>query len=263
MKRIIPAVCIAASLVSGCSIQEAIHKNDDRYLRPGALDLPLAQAYDRYSYAFMKKYRITHLWLRQTACAVGGLDAGTDPSDKSVQLLASRDIYEVDGKTYQAAGKMGSPRNIDRYVRSVPWVSNRPGEEGKVYETGWKALCSEAWVRTSHYLSLTIQKQSAKDFEKSIAEWYGSATWSTEIRNGLTWRVARVPDDRLSAPPLNGVGGPYRIWIVALGDTGYSMSAQMGASTESLPFPQSTRNIEAALMRIVDSVRIEPLPLTR
>ena len=53
---------LVVSILGGCGIEEGIKRNDERYLKPGALDLPLTNVYDTYQYKFLDKYRITHQW---------------------------------------------------------------------------------------------------------------------------------------------------------------------------------------------------------
>lgn len=68
-----------------------------------------------------------------------------------------------------------------------------------------------------------------------------------------------MPLAQLRPRPLNGLGGPYQAWLVALGDTGYAMSFEMGASKESLVDPSAHAAIERVLHRLVNSLKVERL----
>jgi hypothetical protein len=144
------------------------------------------------------------------------------------------EIYEADGKTWQASNAGLKPMDFDPWVRSVKWTSKEKGKEGETKEVGLKTVCFEYWWASSHYVSATIRRSSLSDYEASFANSYRVAKWSTRQLNGLTWRVAEVPTDLLQVRPPNGLGGPYRAWLTELGDTGYVISIEMGASQESL-----------------------------
>ncbi len=78
MKTMISCL-LSVALLGGCGIEEGIKHNDERYLKPGALDLPLTNVYDTYQYKFLDKYRITHLWPTSAgACKYGSRAILTD-----------------------------------------------------------------------------------------------------------------------------------------------------------------------------------------
>ncbi|MFN7121691.1 MAG: hypothetical protein ACK4NM_06605 [Hydrogenophaga sp.] len=149
--------------------------------------------------------------------------------------------------------------DFDPWVRSVTWVSREKGKEGQTKEVGFKPLCFESWWTSSHYLRLRIQKRSLAEFERVFSERYPEGKWRSESLNGLTWRVQQVPFGELRTRPLNGVGGPYQSWLTALGDSGYSLSMEMGASKESLDNPQAHADIEGVFKHLVSSLKVERL----
>ncbi len=53
--------------------------------------------------------------------------------------------------------------------------------------------------------------------------------------------------------------GPYLVWLTALGDTGYSLAMEMGASKESLEYPKAHAEVERIFMHLVDSLKAERL----
>jgi hypothetical protein len=150
--------------------------------------------------------------------------------------------------------------DFDPWVRSVKWVSQEKGQEGQVREVGLNPICVESWWTSSHYLYAALRNASISDYENSFAKSYANAQWSTRQVNGLTWRVAQVPPLLLQPRGPNGGGGPYQAWLTALGDTGYVMSFQMGASKESLDHPQAHAAIESVLRHLVHSLKVERQP---
>ena len=149
--------------------------------------------------------------------------------------------------------------DFDPWVRSVKWISKEKGKEGQVREVGLTPVCSEDWWTSSHYLMLRLQRRTLAEFESVFTRRYPEGEWRSQSLNGLDWRVQQVPATKLRPRPLNGLGGPYQAWLVVLGDTGYVMSIEMGASKESLDYPQAHAAIEGVLMHLVNSLKIERL----
>ena len=58
MKTLVCCLLLCTVTMNGCGIEAAIKRNDDRYLNPGALDLPLTNYYDSYSFLFLRTYRV-------------------------------------------------------------------------------------------------------------------------------------------------------------------------------------------------------------
>lgn len=149
--------------------------------------------------------------------------------------------------------------DFDPWVRSVKWVSREKGKEGEELEVGFKPLCFESWWTSSHYLRLRIQKRSLAEFEGVFSERFPEGKWRSESLNGLSWRVQQVPSNQLRLRRPNGLGGPYHAWLTALGDSGYVMSIEMGASKESLDHSKAHADIEAVLKHLVSSLQVTRL----
>ena len=92
-----------------------------------------------------------------------------------------------------------------------------------------------------------------------FSERYPEGKWHSESLNSLQWRVQQVPVAELRTRPLNGLGGPYKAWLTALGNSGYSISIEMGASQESLDHPRAHAEIEAVFKHLVGSLKVERL----
>lgn len=69
--------------------------------------------------------------------------------------------------------------------------------------------------------------------------------------------LAGVPINLLQVRPPNGLGGPHQAWLTELGDTGYVMSIEMGASKESLDHPRAHADIEAVFKHLLSSLKVE------
>ena len=256
MKILQTLTFFAAMLMSGCGVDEFIRKNDDRYATPGAMDSPLTGIYNTYRFDLLDRYRISHQWL-ESGCAYRGVRQPSTQQGMLSRVFVGRDIVETDSKTWLRFSD--GLFDFDPWVRSVKWVSREKGKEGQTKEVGLKPVCFEYWWTSSHYLEATIRHSSLSDYEASFAKSHRLAKWSTRQLNGLTWRVAEVPTNLLQARPPNGLGGPYRAWLTELGDTGYVISIEMGASKESLDHSKAHADIEAVLKHLVSSLQVTRL----
>jgi hypothetical protein len=259
MKRVEILLPLMLFGLTACGIEEAIRKNDDRYAQPGAMDMPVTAIYKTYQYKLIDRYRVTHQWPNTSACAYAAIEDPPLPSGRRSLNYVVSDLYEQGGKTWQAGYQKWPARDFDPWVRSVKWVSREKGKEGQVLEVGLQPVCFEYWWSSSHYLVINLRASSIRDYESSFAKSYGRAQWSTRQLNGLSWRVAEIPLSQLEPRPFNGLGGPYQAWLIALGDTGYVMSIEMGASKESLDHPQAHAAIEGVLRHLVNSLKVERL----
>ena len=248
--------CLAA-LISGCGVDEVIRRNDDRYATPGAMDSPLTGIYNTYRFDLLDRYRVSHQWL-ESGCAYRGVRQPSTQQGMLSRTFVGRDIVEKDGKTWLRSLEQRL-FDFDPWVRSVKWTSKEKGKEGEVLEVGFKPLCFESWWTSSHYLRLRIQKRSLAEFEGEFSERFPEGKWRSESLNGLSWRVQQVPSTQLRIRRPNGLGGPFQAWLTALGDSGYVMSIEMGASKESLDHPQAHADIEGVFKHLVSSLKVERL----
>lgn len=295
MKKLALCLLVALSL-SACNIEEAIKRNDDRYLKPGALDLPLTGVNDTYQFKFLDKYRVTHEWPRISNCSYRKIPTLNVKDGHRGEFWAARDIYEESGKTWQRFEGM-TPFDFDQYVRSVKVMRPVYGESTteeleasykamrerversqktgryekyvdpgiikpigyKEVEEGLRPVCFESWYVTSHFMRMGLQKRSLQDWQDLIDKPLPSGKWSVQPVAGNNWAVRELQDNELSTRPLNGVGGPYQFWLLPIGDTGYTLSLQLGASKESLQYPEAHARMKAAFRHLIESVKIELL----
>mgnify|MGYP006193287951 CR=1 FL=1 len=220
------------------------------------MDSPITNVYNTYQFDLLDRYRIRHEWL-QSGCAYRGVRQPSTQPGRLSRVFVGRDIVEKEGRTWLKFSD--GLFDFDPWVRSVKYVSREKGKEGEVLEVGFKPLCFESWWTSSHYLRLRIQKRSLAEFERVFSERYPEGKWHSESLNSLQWRVQQVPVAELRTRPLNGLGGPYQAWLTALGNSGYSISIEMGASQESLDHPRAHAEIEAVFKHLVGSLKVERL----
>lgn len=257
MKIHLPLSLALIFLLNGCGVEEIIRKNDDRYAMPGAMDSPLTGIYNTYRFSLLDRYDVKHQWL-ESGCRYRGVEQPSTKQGFRTRLFLGQAIVEKDGKTWL---RFSQDRHFDfdPWVRSVKWVSRERGKEGQILEVGLKPVCFESWWTTSHYLRLRLQRRSLAELKLLFTERYPEGEWRSQELNGLDWRVQQVPVTKLRPRPVNGLGGPYLAWLVALGDSGYVMSIEMGASKESLEHPQAHAAISSVLLHLVNSLKVERL----
>lgn len=245
--------------LSSCGIEEAIRRNDDRYAKPGAMDMPLTGIYKTYQYKFLDTYRVTHQWPNTSACGYAALERPSQTLGKRTLFYDVLDVFEERGVTKQRDTKA----YFNKYVRSViseeKYYTDAYGQRKShpSQETGFRPLCFESWWTASHSLSLRLHKLTLAEFETMFTKLYPEGRWSSKTLDGRLWRVQET--DRQHLRPRRGVGGPYQTWVTTIGDTGYVIALEMTASQDSLAYPQFFDALEAVYRRLIGSVRIEPL----
>lgn len=222
------------------------------------MDSPLTRIYNTYQFNLLDQYMVSHQWL-ESGCAYRGVEQSAIQPGRRTRMYIGQDIVERDGRTWLRFSEQ-QLFNFDRWVRSVKWVSREKGKEGQLKEIGFEPVCFESWWTSSHFLRVRLQKRTLAEFEAVFTQSYPEGQWRSQLLNGMHWRVQQVPFDLLRPRPLNGVGGPYQSWLVGVGDTGYAMSIEMGASKESLANPRAHAAIEEVLRHLVNSVKVERLP---
>lgn len=248
-------------LLNACAlVTEQLHDkaNEKKLLKPGTLDLPLTGFYSHYQFNFLDRYEIKHQWLRESNCQYSKVETqkyeSKDRFSKD-RFFKALDIYEEGNSTKQRL--IHTTRDFDRFVRAEYSLKRSDGTI--VTYKGYDPICFESWWTTSNYIRLRLQKRPLNELVAAFSERYPEGMWSTKTVNNLTWRVQATPEDKLRQRPLNGVGGPYESWLIQLADTGYSMAIELGASKESLQYPDVQLRMQAMLKHLVESVEIEPI----
>ena len=290
MKAII-ACLLALITLGGCGIEEGIKRSDERYLKPGALDLPLTNVYDTYQYKFLEKYRINHQWPTSAgSCKYRSRPTlGVDRGLKG-EFFYVPDIYEANGHTWQAGTKTfeeakrthyvnpkdpkppptfdayAYSHSFDRYVRSVKvknpvygqvnGVRQKTGEEE--IEAGLQSMCHQSWYATQHGLSMLLRKWSVDQYLTWLKTNVHQPGQVSQRRVGTNhWTVLEF---NLEPQSTDGASsGPYQFWMLPIGETGYTFLFRLGANLESIKYPQAHARFQAAFHQLIESVKIEPL----
>lgn len=253
------------TLLSACGFvagQLQDKANEDRLLKPGALDLPLTGFYTHYQYKLLDKYQVSHQWIRESNCEYRKVELGKYESKDRLtkdRFFNVRDIFEEGGSTWQRFDAKTGNFNFDQYVHPQYTVKTRNGLKT---EKGYNTLCYQSWWATSHSIALFLRKQPLDEMKAGFTQWYPEGTWTTKIVNNLTWHVQEVAEDKFRTRPLNGVAGPFQLWALPLADTGYSMAIKLGASKESLQYPDAHARMQAMFKHLIESVKIEPIQST-
>ena len=264
-----------AVLLSSCSFvsqQLADKRLEEQLLKPGALDSDVATNFDEYRFMFLDKYQISHAWPVTSTCKYAGLRTRYKMGDTSYgDVYLIKDIYEEGSITKQRESHPSW--NFDRFVRShkvkrpvsevvngVIVASKNPRYEEN--EEGLQPVCFEAWVGTSHAVTLMLYKRTIKEWEYALTRWSQGMYAGTDVKrledvvSGNRWRVYRVP---LKPRMMNRIAGSYELRILPIGDTGYSLALELDANLESLQNPQAHAAFQAMFSHLIESVKIEPL----
>lgn len=270
MKTPIWGLVIATTLLTGC-VSNFVRNNDERYMQPGALDPNLSGYYDVYNVSLLNKYRIRYEWpLPARACKYGSMSTlGKEQDRYTGEIFWVNPIFEEAGKTLQESST-GEPRNFDSFVRSIkvqrPVYETVNGVRGIVRyeenEEGLQPICFEAWVGSSHAVTIFLYQRTVGQWQEALAKWSRGAYLGKDATQGIDtvmgnkWHVYRLP---LKPREMNRVAGAYELRILPIGDTGYTFAMEFGATVESLDNPQAHAAFQAMFKRLIESVKIEPL----
>lgn len=258
---VIIAACIFSLNACGFASDQLKDKaEEDRLLKPGALDSPISEVYNRYTYEFLDRYKITHDFIRVSGCEYRGKPRVGITLGTNFELREVYDIFEQDNHTYQRAYQTKdvnhlNPANFDRYTRAE--FTTEPSQSGKVYTyKGFMPVCLQSWGATSHVLTVKLYKKDLSTWKSDLARVNPKGSFSEEIINGNKWLVQT---NNIEAASINGdTGGAYLHYSTAIGGTGYTLTMQLGANQSSLKYPQTHAQMQAIFKHLIESVKIEP-----
>lgn len=261
---------VAALVLAGCGIKQAIQRNDDRYMVPGALDVPLSHYYDTFTFRFMERYRVTHDAPIDGGCGYHGV-ATSVPKGASYagEIHTVRDIFEVNGETWQRSSEGRPPFSIDRYFRSIKamqpvyefvnGVSKKTDKKEEI-EVGLRALCFYSSEGTGHVLVVRLYKRDIATWRTLLSAANPQGSWSMHQIGGNNWWLLANDEETLLSQKPGVLGGGFMSWILPIGDTGYTLAMQLGANKKSLENPKAHEKMKAVLRHMVESVKVEALP---
>ncbi|SFM59888.1 hypothetical protein [Rugamonas rubra] len=260
---------LMVTTLTACSVQQFVTKNDEKYLRPGALDLPLGRIYNTYQLNFLNKYRIAYQWPANAAtCRMGALPTLHVDRRYFGEVFEVPAVFEADGKTWQISPNPSKPDNVDRFVRSVKIMNPTYGKINGVrqktgdeeIEVGLQSMCFDSWYVSSHALIVRLHKWDVATWRANWTLWNPAGKWSQQRVGGNFLWTQTIEESALAPRRPGAAGGWFQGWLVPIGDTGYTMAISLGASQESLEYPIEHERMKTTLRHIVESVRIEPMP---
>lgn len=258
MKRNLVPCLLVMTALSGCSIDKFVYQNDERYMRPGALDAPLTGYYDTYALSFLGKYRITHDWPVVGDCKYSKLETlGRSVDGYKGDVYAVGDIVEIGDSTKQR--NKFSMRDLDRFVRptykrQIPEIDSASKGTGHMIEQeqpGFTPICFEAWVGTGHSLAVRLYKSPMDERTNFYSKRPGQHT--KEMIGDQVWWAWRYP---IGDGP-KAYGG--EAWVRPIGNTDYTIAIELGVGPESLRLPNTHAKFKTMFRHLIESVLIEPL----
>ena len=246
--------------INACSIASEVishDENDQRLLKAGALDVPVRDVYDTYQYKFLDKYKISHQFLRVSGCSYWAVGTLGVKDGYTGEIWDVKDIFEKDNHTYQRVYMKKDvneqyPISIDFYVRPEFDRGLDPYGNPLPMGKGFQPMCFESWGGTSHK---ALQKRPC-NLENDLAQINPNGKFSEEIIGSNLWLV-QIND--VGQRALNVTGGTYLHYSTAIGNTGYTLTIQLGANQDSLKYPQAHAKMQAIFKHLIESVKIEQI----
>ena len=256
---------IVVTCLAGCGIaSEAINHeaNDRRMLRAGALDLPISEIYSKYQYKFLDHYKITHDFVMAGSCHYYGPPVGIKDIIPGTNYAISPvlDIFEKGNHTYTKAYQNNdtaklNPSNIDQYTRPE-WQMGPSGDGSYRTVKGFNPMCFQSWGGTSHTLGVKLYKQDISTWQQKLTIANPNGKFTEEIIGGNKWLVQTNP---IAERRINSTGGAFLHYTTAIGNSGYTLTMQIGANKDSLQHPQAHAQMQAIFKHLIESVKIETI----
>ncbi len=220
---------------------------------------------------FLDRYLVTHSWLTSSACEHGSL-AIEDLGDEFINHSGSRyvfPIYEEGGHLFQDWGRDEAPFKLDSFFRSIKvsepiYAAPVAGAQGerrvvgfKDREDGLRPFCLETWEGLQVAIGMRWHQLSVPEWIKQLnAKHRESGTeLSHEVIGGNTWTVVTV---HLRPRKPNFVTGPYKFYLLPVGDTGFTIMFWLAATEEALANPIEFAVLGGVFRKMLESVSVEP-----
>ena len=234
----------------------------------GALDAGLPRVYDTYQFNFLRTYRVTHQWPRDSdhCIAYSKLPTLGVKDGNSGEFYNVLEIYEDGGKTWQGGLGKQPPADFDYAVRSIkrmyPEYAVETDRAGNRYKTdkvvrmkekeiGRNPVCNNVWAGLDQVFMLELFKQPLEEKLKEFEARPGVI--SKEKIGQNEWWSRRTPYN----PVSKALGSEY--WVTKVGSSDYILIIIWAYGECSENRPEINAKFQAALRHLLESVHIELL----
>lgn len=177
-------------------------------------------------------------------------------------------IFEREGSIWQERLEM-PPTKVNALFRSVkrqvPISTRQEGDvKGKLGEKryeeredglGW--MCEQNWQGIGMGVEMRFYERTLSQWTAILDETYPQRdlkkAWEVIGKN--TW-MAYVAT--LQPPQLNMIGGPYKIYVTPVADSGFTIAISMRANQDSIKNPEAFQAMDVLFHRLLESVKVEP-----
>lgn len=137
-------------------------------------------------------------------------------------------------------------------------VKEKPEEKRyEEREYGFGVMCGENWVGIEMSVAMQFfqrtQDQWAAILDEKLPPQGLKKTW--EIVGSNTW-MAYTADLQPKQP--NVLGGPYKVYVTPVADSGFTIAISMRANQDSIKTPEAFQAMDVLFHRLLESVKIEP-----
>lgn len=260
-------------MLSSCSFvsqQLADKAMEDRLLKSGALDSPIPWNLKTYSFRFLDRYWIRHGWPVSSSCRYGSLRASAVDFDGFYRggPMYVFPIYEREGSMWQERLDK-PPTKVNAFFRSlktkVPISVRKEGdlkgglaeENYTEREDGFTWMCGENWIGLEMSVAMKFHQRSQDQWAAILDETFPQQglkkTWE-KIGNN-TWMAYTAA---LQSKQPNMLGGPYKIYVTPVADSGFTIAISMRANQDSIKNPEAFQAMDVLFHRLLESVKVEP-----
>lgn len=254
---------IAVLNLTACGITSEVinhEANDQRLLKAGALDVPIAEIYKKYQYSFLDKYKISHDFIMAKGCSYYAKPVGIKDVilGTNYAIAESADIFEKDEHTYVKIYQKKDvnkqyPISIDRYTRPE-YIQGTDSNGNPMIAKGFNPTCGQVWQLTNHSLSISLVKLSLNDAIKRYS--VANVPLQKQVIGKNTWITQAT---ELAPRQMNSYAGEFLVSILPIEDTGYTFIFKLKANQDSLQYPQAHAQMQTIFKHLIESVKIEPI----
>ncbi len=256
-------------VLTSCSnvIQQIKEKNREDYIlsHPGVYDpiVPDKPDYVTHKFIFLEKYKVAHDWpYGFDICKYATMTLPKSMRDGTWYGSYRRlgDIFEYKGSTLQEVRVDGYPErsfdasymSMDNHVKTWKKID----ELGVERTYGHDPMCWQPLGSSSHTLVVRLYKRSLDEWRKALKKKLPDGVFAKKRIGNNVWLTQEFG---LTPSKQNHVAGTFKTWVLPIGDTGYTYTFQLGASSESLNYPRTHAAMKKIFRHLIESVKIEEL----